>query len=62
MKRKLWFAWLLLAASFGGYAEGLHQPCLKRTIDAVSHYNNIDISERPDEHLNKKIHELVVKI
>lgn len=62
MKRKLWFAWLLLAASFGGYAEGLHQPRPNRTIGAVSHYNIIDTSERPDEHVSEKMHEIVVKI
>lgn len=61
MKRRVWFAWLFMVASFGGYAEGVHHVDRKLTHGAVPHFNIIDTSETPDEHISEKMHEKAVR-
>lgn len=61
MKRRVWFAWLFMVASFGGYADGVHHIDRKLAHGAVPHFNIIDTSETPDEHISEKMHEKAVR-
>jgi len=61
VKRRVWFAWLFMVASFGGYAEGVHHIDRKLAHGAVPHFNIIDTSETPDEHISEKMHEKAVR-
>jgi len=61
VKRRVWFAWLFMVASFGGYADGVHHIDRKLAHGAVPHFNIIDTSETPDEHISEKMHEKAVR-
>ena len=50
-----------MLASFGGYAEGVHPIDLKLAHGAVPHFNIIDTSETPDEHISEKMDEIAVR-
>jgi hypothetical protein len=50
-----------MVASFGGYAEGVHHIDRKLAHGAVPHFNIIDTSETPDEHISEKMHEKAVR-
>jgi len=61
VKRRVWFVWLFMLASFGGYAEGVHPIDLKLAHGAVPHFNIIDTSETPDEHISEKMDEIAAR-
>ncbi len=61
VRKRVWYGWLFIAVSFGGYAEGIRHINTKPACGVVSHSRLTDTSERPDEHVSEKIPERITK-